>query len=130
MNATNGQIRSQIAALNRDFRRLNDDTLNTPARFTNIAADCQFEFVLANVDPRGFVTTGIIRKQTGIQFFGIDDRIKKSAAGGSDPWDSEKYLNIWVGSLAGGLYGYASPVYGPRQTDGVVITTVAFGTRY
>jgi hypothetical protein len=127
-NISDEQIRSQIDALNRDFRRLNDDTLKTPLRFSNIAADCQFEFVLANVDPKGFVTTGIIRRQTSIQYFGLDDRIKKSAIGGSDPWDSEKYLNIWVGSLTGALYGYASPVYGPRQTDGVVITTVAFGT--
>lgn len=127
-NVSDAQIQSQIDALNRDFRRRNDDTVKTPAAFRHLAADCQFEFVLANVDPKGFVTTGIIRKHTNIQLFGIDDRIKSSANGGDDPWDSNSYLNIWVGQLAGSLIGYASPVYGDRNKDGVAINYSAFGT--
>jgi hypothetical protein len=127
-NISDAQVQSQIDALNRDFRRLNADTVNTPAAYKKVAADCQFEFVLANVDPRGFVTNGIVRKKTNIQFFGLDDRIKHSAIGGDDPWDTEHYLNIWVGSLAGALFGYSSPVYGPRNTDGVVLAYQVFGT--
>jgi hypothetical protein len=127
-NISDEQIRSQIDALNRDFRRMNADTILTPAAYRDRAADCQFEFVLANVDPRGFATTGIVRKQTNIQFFNLDDRIKSGTNGGDDPWNSENYLNIWVGSLAGGLMGYSSPIYGPREKDGVVVSYTAFGT--
>jgi hypothetical protein len=127
-NISDEQVYSQIEALNRDFRRLNDDSSKTPAGYRSRAADCRFEFILANVDPQGFVTTGILRKKTSIQYFGLDDRIKQSAIGGDDPWDSNNYLNIWVGSLAGALYGYASPVYGPREKDGVVVSYVVFGT--
>lgn len=127
-NISDEQVKSQIAALNRDFRRLNADTLKTPIGFMNRAADVQIEFVLANVDPRGFATTGIVRKKTNIQFFGIDDRIKQSAIGGDDPWDPNSYLNIWVGSLAGALFGYASPVWGPREKDGVAVSCNVFGT--
>lgn len=128
-NISDELVHWQIAALNRDFRRLNPDTVRTPAVFRDIAADCRIEFVLANVDPQGYATTGIVRRKTGIQFFSVDDRIKSTARGGDDPWDPDSYLNIWVGSLAGALMGYASPVGGPKETDGVVVSYRAFGNK-
>lgn len=127
-NISEVQIKSQIEALNRDFRRLNADTIKTPAGYKDRAADVEIEFVLANVDPRGFTTNGITRRKTSIQFFNLDDRIKSTSIGGEDPWPSHSYLNIWVGSLAGALYGYTSPVYGPHEKDGVVVSYMAFGT--
>ena len=69
-------------------------------------------FSLATTDPSGRPTNGILRKQTPIRFFGLDDRIKKSAIGGDDAWDSNQYLNIWIGNLAGGVLGYSSPIGG------------------
>jgi len=126
-NISDELVHSQIAALNRDYRRMNRDTFRTPEVFRDIAADCRIEFVLANVDPNGYTTTGIVRRKTGIQFFSVDDRIKSTGRGGDDPWDPDSYLNIWVGSLAGALMGYASPVGGPKATDGVVVSYKAFG---
>src|SRR6188768_2300431 len=38
-NISDEQIRSQIDALNKDFRRLNDDRINTPQAFAGVAAD-------------------------------------------------------------------------------------------
>jgi len=127
-NISDAQVYSQLAVLNADFRKLNADISRIPLKFIPYAADCQFEFVLATTDPSGNPTNGIVRKQTSIQFFGLDDRIKKSAIGGSDPWDSNSYLNIWVGNLAGGVLGYSSPIGGSRAMDGVVIKSTAFGT--
>src|ERR1700694_4932684 len=49
-NISDAQVRSQLDALNRDFRRKNADTLNTPARFATVAADVQIEFYLATAD--------------------------------------------------------------------------------
>src|SRR4051812_33796515 len=46
-NISDEQIRSQIDALNRDFRRKNADSINTPSRFKEFAADIQVEFYLA-----------------------------------------------------------------------------------
>lgn len=125
---TDEQVHSQIEALNRDFRKRNGDTVNTPLAFRELAADAGIEFALATTDPQGRATTGILRKKTSIRFFSIDDRIKSSAHGGQDGWDAGQYLNIWVGSLAGGLLGYASPVGGAPENDGVVIHDAAFGT--
>ena len=49
-------------------------------------------------------------------------------AGGIDAWPTQKYLNIWVCDLGGGLLGYAQFPGGPADTDGVVILNTAFGT--
>lgn len=127
-NISDAQIRSQIDGLNRDFRRLNADTAFTPAVFRKLAADCQIEFELAKIDPKGRATTGIERKSSSILMYGLDDRIKYTSKGGLDAWDADSYLNIWVGSLAGGLLGYTSVMGGDKAVDGIAITPTAFGT--
>jgi len=127
-NISEAQIRSQIDVLNKDFRRANLDAINTPLGFQKLAADCIIEFELANVDPHGRVTSGIIRKQTGVQSFGSDDRIKFSSQGGDDAWDADRYLNIWVSNTTTGLLGYSSVVGITKPKDGIVIKNTAFGT--
>lgn len=127
-NISDAQIKSQIEVLNRDFRKLNADTVNVPAVFKHLAADCQLEFELAKIDPSGRATTGITRKSTSIMMYGLDDRIKFSGKGGDDAWDADRYLNLWVGNLAGGLLGYASTIGCDKTIDGVAISPAAFGT--
>jgi hypothetical protein len=126
-NISDEQVKSQITALNRDFRRANADTVNTPDRFKAFAADIEIEFVLATADPKGRQTTGIIRKHTDVSSWSMDDKIKSSAQGGDDAWDGKSYLNIWVGNLRQ-LLGYASEPGGPADKDGLVINYTAFGT--
>lgn len=126
-NISEEQVKSQLAALNRDFRRLNADTVNTPERFKAFGADVEIEFALATADPKGRPTTGIVRKQTDVSSWAMDDKIKFSAQGGDDAWDSKSYLNIWVGSMRQ-LLGYASEPGGPADKDGLVINLSAFGT--
>jgi hypothetical protein len=126
-NISDQQIKSQIDALNRDFRHQNADTVNTPVRFKPLAADVQVEFALATADPQGRATAGIIRKQVNVSNWDMDDKIKFSSSNGDDAWDSRYYLNIWVGNLFG-LLGYSSLPGGPAEKDGVVINVSAFGT--
>lgn len=127
-NISEAQIRSQIESLNKDFRKLNADTAFIPAAFRSLATDCRFEFQLATSDPAGRATKGIVRKATSIRAFSIDESIRSSASGGSDPWDAASYLNIWVAPLTRGLVGYASPPGIRKELDGVVIAFNAFGT--
>jgi hypothetical protein len=126
-NISDEQIKSQIDALNRDFRRRNADTSNTPVRFKSLAADVQIEFALATADPKGRATTGIVRKATSVNRWSSDDKIKFSSQGGDDAWDSRYYLNFWVGDL-GTLLGYSSQPGTAAEKDGVVINYTAFGT--
>jgi hypothetical protein len=127
-NLSNEQVMSQIDALNRDFSGANADRKKTPAYFTYVAANCGIQFKLATKDPVGMATTGIVRKPTSIQNFGLDDRAKTSSRGGDDAWDASRYLNIWVCNIAGGVLGYSSTPGGPVAKDGVVISLSAFGT--
>lgn len=131
LNISMAQIESQIVALNEDFRRLNADRVNTPARFVSRAADLNIEFRLARWDPNGIQTDGIVRKATSQEQFRMsDDAIIKSEGKGSAPWQPSRYLNIWVCNLIGDL-GYSvlpSNFKTKPHLDGIVVTTNAFGT--
>lgn len=105
-NVSNAQVFALIDRLNKDYRRQNSDTTNTPAPFDSLAADMEIEFCLVSRDPQGYSTTGIVRRQTSATSFGINDDIKFTASGGSDAWNVNKYFNIWIGNLGAGLLGY------------------------
>jgi hypothetical protein len=129
-NLSKGQIMSQIAGLNRDFRARNRDRFQVPRPFKCLVTDSMIEFELATRDPDGGETDGITRTKTDVRGFSASDNgVKSSRSGGIEPWPTDRYLNIWVCNLAGGLLGYAQFPGGPPATDGVVVLTTAFGTR-
>jgi len=127
-NISDAQIQSQIAVLNRDFRRTNSDIGSTPAVFQPFTADCRIQFALARRDAQCGPTTGITRTQTTVTSFSSNDAVKSASSGGHDAWPADRYLNLWVCKLMGGLLGYAQFPGGPGNTDGVVCTYTAFGT--
>jgi len=127
-NLPDSVIHSQIDVLNEDYRRLNENASNTREEFLEFAGDPNIEFFLANIDPEGNPTNGIIHQYTDKEEFLMFedflsneitlDEVKFSSSGGSDAWDTNKYLNIWVcniGSLdilgleLGQVFGYAYP---------------------
>lgn len=127
-NISDAQVLSQITILNQDFAGTNADTSSIPAAFQSVrSGNTNIQFCLAQRDPNGNPTTGIVRKQTSVSSFGSNDAMKRNSSGGSDAWDRNKYLNIWVCSLGGGLLGYAQFPGGTAATDGVVILNTAFG---
>ena len=127
-NISDAQIRSQIDVLNADFRKLNADIGSVIPEFAGIASDFELEFCLATVDPNGNPTTGIERRQTTRTSWGTDNQMKFASQGGIDAWPRDKYLNVWVCVLSGGILGYATFPGGAANVDGVVTTTTAFGT--
>lgn len=125
---------SQLEVLNADFRRTNDDALNTREIFLPLAADAEIEFVLASVDPQGNPTNGINYVQTDREGFELDifsqentlDEVKFSATGGVDAWDTQHYVNIWVCNILdtgfGQLFGLAYPPTGAPTFAGLIDT--------
>lgn len=129
-NITKSQITSQIAVLNRDYRAKNTDKSKVPAVWKGLVADAGIKFVLANKDPNGKPTQGITRRKTTVAAFStFTENVKSNAQGGTDPWPTDKYLNMWVCTLTDSLLGYAQFPGGPPETDGVVILNTAFGTK-
>ena len=126
-NISDAQIASQIAVLNEDFHKMNADYTKTPSAFAGLVADAGIQFVLAKRTPSGVATTGIERKSSTITTWGTAEKIKKVSTGGLDAWNSSQYLNLWVGTIGGGILGYAQFPGGAAATDGVVISPVYFG---
>ena len=130
-NISDEQIFSQIEALNEDFRRQNEDAINTREEFIYVASDTKIEFRLAAVDPDGQLTGGITRTYTDIQEFEVDSEFYKfTEFGGIDNWEPGIYLNIWVCDLSDSELGYATYPWlldDYLENDGVVINYQAFG---
>ena len=107
-NVADQQIDSQIEVLNEDYAGANLDQVLIPNSFKNAkAGDIGLRFCLATLDPDNQPTNGITRTQTLITEFGFSDDVKFTGQGGENAWPADKYLNIWVCNLGGGLLGYA-----------------------
>ena len=129
-NITEAQVLSQLAVLNKDYRRLNPDRLKTPSVFKPFAADCGIEFQLAKRDEKGNATNGIMRYPSNRTTpWGKDDDVKMPLKGGVEAWNTSKYLNIWVCTIGNGVLGYSTmPGATTPIFDGVVIDPRYFGT--
>lgn len=135
-NISDAQILSQIDVLNKDFKRLNTDVVNTPVEFSPVAGSIDIDFVLAKRDPEGLATTGIIRTQAAKAQYTMADQSEFKAL---SYWPAEDYLNIWVINFGTSDIGFAQfPVTNnlsgldlaseDRLTDGIVVDYRAFGT--
>jgi hypothetical protein len=107
-NLATTKIEEQLAILNDDFARRNEDQVNTLSEFQSLAADIEIQFVLAKQDPLGLPSNGVVRVRGSKSSYATsrsgdsDDLILKS----DSHWPSAHYLNIYVTDLTNGL-GYA-----------------------
>ncbi len=96
-------IKEQMAFLNADFNLANQDLDKVPQEAIANLGNVGIDFKLAEIDPEGKSTNGIIRVQTEEEKIGNTlnssgvSWIKQSDYGGSDPWPIDEYLNIWIG---------------------------------
>jgi hypothetical protein len=146
-NIPDQKIFDQIEVLNQDYRRLNPDASLTRSEFLDVAEDSGIEFYLAEFDPQGNPTNGIVRTQTNqtsfiLSLFDGSFKMKHSSEGGSDAWDTNQYMNIWVCNLSifgiPAVLGFATPPEGApnwpagsaaesADEDGVVVHYEVFG---
>lgn len=107
-NITDAQARSQINVMNQDYRRL----AGTPggANTTGLAVDVEINFCLAQTDPNGNLTTGIVRHNIAPYSNNV-----ANGSGGADwetnadvqalkaatQWNPSNYLNMWTLRMGG-----------------------------
>ena len=148
-NISNAQALSQIAAMNRDFRKMNADTASIPQPFKAASADVQINFCAAQVDPNGvqLAVPGIDRVNGNTKGFVLSNLINDYVTNTIKPatiWNPNKYLNLWVvpdfkSNTGFSLLGYATfppsstltgltGNFGTATTDGVVCWYKSFGT--
>jgi PKD repeat protein len=116
-NITDAQIQDAVKILNDDFRKRSYDTSQIYTDFKPIAADVNFEFVLAGKDPSGKCTNGITRHYDPNTNWTAGDFSKYTYT-----WPNSKYLNVYVVDNIPGAGGYTYlPGSVPGAADAIVI---------
>lgn len=143
-------IVSQINEANLNMRAMMADTINIPAAFKPLEADCEVEFCLALIDTNNNILPeiGVNRidintvpgqsdatHNAGYSLTSFDSDVKVHTQ-----WDPDRYFNVWTTNLSGGVLGYAQFPTGSGlpglsglgtatapNTDGVVMHYQYFG---
>ncbi len=119
---TNTTILRQLDSLNKDFNGTNGSAANIPSWFLPLKGSTDFQFCLAQRTPDGEETNGIHRVISNVPGFDVNNAIKLTSQGGTDAWDSDRYLNIWVGTLNNGIIGFGTfPTTTDPEFQGIVI---------
>lgn len=108
-NLTDQTIIDQLETLNEDLNAMNSGWANVPPRWEGIKGNPEMQFCLAEVDPQGNATTGIVRhiyESVPSREF-IRNTIKPQTH-----WNTSQYYNVWIvpipGTTAfGGVLGWA-----------------------
>ncbi len=114
---------AQIAA---GIKDLNDAFSKSGPYAASGGVDTKLQFVLAQRDPNGGITTGITRTQSHFGFnmsMNTDDLRMKNLIG----WDPLKYINVWlVNNIIGELgAGFSCGVWNRRQVGGYATMPVS-----
>lgn len=127
-NISDERVFSQLEVLNRDFNGENEDAFSVPKEFEMYRSKRGIRFCLAAVDPQGKQTSGILRIKSDINNIGIKNELYFTSVGGSDAWDTKRYMNIWVANTGDFLTGFGTyPGQVPSYRDGLVIHPKYFG---
>ncbi|MCH2230222.1 MAG: T9SS type A sorting domain-containing protein [Crocinitomicaceae bacterium] len=136
-NVSNALIMQVFQDLTEDYQLLNTNASNartgTPYNFT--PADANINFCLATQDESGtpLAEIGVVRVATTEAWYdsdnGEENKMKSSATGGSQIWNRNNYLNIWICDISNGAgSGTAGYAYRPNPTflpssniDGIVL---------
>ena len=122
---------SQLAALNQDFG-------NPPLTIEHLAIEKEkfrdriggmtIQFCFPKINGNQSELSGINYYRVAKEEWDMDDAMKSKEEGGVAPWNTDKYLNIWVVNLSNYMAGYAQLPGGPKEFDGIVINADFLGT--
>jgi hypothetical protein len=90
-NISDAQVMDAVNILNRDYRKLNADTIDVVPAFSSIIGDAKISFSLVTKDPNGNCTNGIVR-----HYDSKTNWTQSNFSYYNYTWDPTKYLNIYV----------------------------------
>lgn len=117
-NISDAQVIDQVQILNRDYQKMNADTLLVVPTYTNNIANVGIAFQLAKIDPNGNCTNGIIRHYTSKTNWNANDLTEFTYT-----WPRNKYLNIYIVktiNIPATAYSFLPPVGVPPNADCIV----------
>jgi PKD repeat protein len=108
-NISDEQVRDAVRIINEDFKKMNADTSLVVPAFKDIVGDAQIEFRLAQKDPNGNYTNGIVRVASEETYRGINNMWQGAFLSNLSRWPRESYLNVWVvARIESGAAGYSN----------------------
>ena len=114
-NLPDSVLHHQIEILNESFNARNADTSLLTDTLKKWVGNFNISFELAYRDPDSILTNGITRTHTTVPEFSYwGNYVKFDDSYGKDILH-DRYLNIWVCDLYGGLLGYAQFLWSRRN---------------
>ncbi|MEY3237435.1 MAG: hypothetical protein RI883_1536, partial [Bacteroidota bacterium] len=134
-NVSNALIMQVFNDIKEDYQLLNVNAANARSSFGFTPADPNINFCLATKTAAGVPLSevGVIRVSTTEDWYdsdnGEENKMKASSTGGSQIWDRNKYLNVFICDISNGANsGTAGYAYRPTVTflpsssiDGIVL---------
>lgn len=123
------KIKIQVDVLNEAFSNGSFETAvklidgkdrRNVSAFRTVREDTRVQFCFPTENPQNKPSTGINYIATDVaewtDFFSMKE--KKT---GEKPWNTDKYINVWVVNLPDTTAGFAQMPNGPKEFDGIVI---------
>jgi PKD repeat protein len=108
-NISDEQVRDAVRIINEDFQKMNSDTSFVVPAFKELIGNPNIEFRLAQIDPNGNPTNGIVRVASEETYRGINNMWQGPFLSNLSRWPREKYLNAWiVAKIESGAAGYSN----------------------
>ena len=134
-NVSNALIMQVFADIQEDYQLLNANAVNARSSFGFVPSDANINFCLATQTAAGVPLSevGVIRVSTAEDWYdsnnGEENKMKASATGGSQIWNRNNYLNVWICDISNGANsGTAGYAYRPTTSflpsstiDGIVL---------
>ncbi len=124
-------VYEQLDILNDAFNAQNYDLKYVPDTFYDLIGNLRINFCIGKKDESGKVIKGILFFETeennfADQYVEGDNKrlkIKHKSFGGSDLWDPQKYINIWIGEMSNNFGTSTFPGINPEYSneEGIVI---------
>lgn len=121
------QALSGLEVLNNDFNGLNDGWNSIEPEFDSIKASLDIRFCLAQIDPEGNPTTGVIYHEDSLAMYNQGNLFQHA-------WDNYRYLNIYLPKYTeGGPSDFTGYAFFPslsnveNNTDGIFYSSIRWG---
>lgn len=85
-----------IANVNNDYARMGNDTGTISPAFKSLYKDVEIRFALAQKDPTGNCTNGIIRHNSASMYWDQNSPNYAYSGAGANRWPTNKYLNVYI----------------------------------
>ena len=85
-----------VSYINNDYSATGSDVSNINSNFSSLYVDAEIRFALAQKDPNGNCTNGIIRHPSDNPYWSQSSPAYNYSGTGTNRWPTNKYLNVYI----------------------------------